>query len=274
MILTFAASFLCCSAKSGGEASHNVPVKASGSFADRIRFSLNRPAHCSQSFAPRSRWFANAARRGNSPRKSCKCFPCRTDAPQTSRFAVTTFKPPMAALLPGARVSLAVIGSPASFDSFTASGESFWRGSPSARASPARQSACNTACRTPPSVRGNVRPDPCRCGGDFRRKQVHDRAVLVRRPDRAVAPQETGPGALLAAKAERAVEQSGREPFETDRHFAQPAAQLVHHAIDHAAADQRLADRRAGRPLRTMCEQITDGHREIMVRDSSTPPTV
>ena len=40
-------------------------------------------------------------------------------------LAVTTFKPPMEASLPGARVSLAVIGSPASFDSLTASGERF-----------------------------------------------------------------------------------------------------------------------------------------------------
>ena len=40
-------------------------------------------------------------------------------------FAATTFSPPMAALLPGARVSFAVIGSPASVDSLTASGASF-----------------------------------------------------------------------------------------------------------------------------------------------------
>ena len=40
-------------------------------------------------------------------------------------FSVTTFKPPMAASLPGARVSLAVIGSPASVAAVTASGDSF-----------------------------------------------------------------------------------------------------------------------------------------------------
>ena len=39
-------------------------------------------------------------------------------------LAVTTFNPPMAAWLPGARVSLPVIGSPASVDSLTVSGES------------------------------------------------------------------------------------------------------------------------------------------------------
>ena len=36
-----------------------------------------------------------------------------------------TFKPPIGALLPGARVSVAVTDSPASCDSRTASGESF-----------------------------------------------------------------------------------------------------------------------------------------------------
>ena len=40
-------------------------------------------------------------------------------------LAATTFSPPTGALLPGARVSLAVIDSPASFDSLTASGDNF-----------------------------------------------------------------------------------------------------------------------------------------------------
>ena len=40
-------------------------------------------------------------------------------------LAVTTFKPPIGALLPGALVSLAMIGSPASCDAVTASGDSF-----------------------------------------------------------------------------------------------------------------------------------------------------
>ena len=39
----------------------------------------------------------------------------------------TTFNPPMGALLPRARVSFAVIGSPASSVAVTASGESFLR---------------------------------------------------------------------------------------------------------------------------------------------------
>ena len=40
-------------------------------------------------------------------------------------LAATTFRPPMGASLPGAVVSLAVIGSPASSVAVTASGESF-----------------------------------------------------------------------------------------------------------------------------------------------------
>ncbi len=107
-------------------------------------------------------------------------------------------------------------------------------------------------------------------GGDFRREQIHDRAVLVGCPHRAVAPQETGPGAFLATKTKRAIEQSRREPFEADGCFAQPAAQLVHHAINHAAAHQCFANGRAGRPLRTMREQITNGHRQVMIRVHQT----
>ena len=40
-------------------------------------------------------------------------------------LAATTLRPPMAASLPGARVSRAVIGSPASSGAVTASGDSF-----------------------------------------------------------------------------------------------------------------------------------------------------
>ena len=39
-------------------------------------------------------------------------------------LVVTTLSPPMGALLPGARVNLAMMGSPAKLDSLTDSGES------------------------------------------------------------------------------------------------------------------------------------------------------
>ena len=42
----------------------------------------------------------------------------------------------------------------------------------------------------------------------------------------AVAAQERGAGAFLAAETERAVEQAVDEPFEADGHLDQPAAEL------------------------------------------------
>ena len=50
-------------------------------------------------------------------------FWCRRRA-ANQPLAATTFRPPIGALLPGARVSFAVIGSPARVDSLTASGDS------------------------------------------------------------------------------------------------------------------------------------------------------
>src|SRR6516225_7839840 len=90
-------------------------------------------------------------------------------------------------------------------------------------------------------------------GSDFGGEEVHDRAVLVGRPHAAVVAQETRPGALLAAKTAGAVEESWHEPFEADRHLGQPASELVHHAIDHAAADQCLAGLNPDRWQRRRC---------------------
>ena len=81
-------------------------------------------------------------------------------------------------------------------------------------------------------------------GGDLGREQSEERAILVGCPHRAVAAQEARAGAFFAAETARAVEQPGREPFEADRHFGKLAAQAGDDAIDHAAGDQCLADRR------------------------------
>ena len=91
-------------------------------------------------------------------------------------------------------------------------------------------------------------------GGDLGRQQVHDGAVLVGRPHTPVVPQETGSGTFLAAKANRALEQTRREPLEADRHFAKLSASFLHHTVDHAAADQRLADGDVRGPVGTMGE--------------------
>ena len=108
-------------------------------------------------------------------------------------LAATTFRPPIGALLPGARVSLAVIGSPASFDSLTASGDSFC----------SRAFCCGRRRRIDARVerRAELRRQFAvvlagifaRAGRDLGRQQVHDRAVLVRRPHGAVAAAESSP---------------------------------------------------------------------------------
>ena len=100
---------------------------------------------------------------------------------------------------------------------------------------------------------------------DLGRQKVHDQAVLVGRPYAAVMAQETGAGAFLAAKAARAVKQARDEPLEADRHLTEPLPQLFHYPVDYAAADQRLANRGCGRPVRAMRQQIGDRNRQIMI---------
>jgi hypothetical protein len=101
---------------------------------------------------------------------------------------------------------------------------------------------------------------------DLRREQVHDQPVLVGRPHGAVAAQEAGAGALLAAEAARAIEQPGYEPLEAHRDLADAAPEVGGDPVDHAARDQRLADHRLGRPLRPVRHEETDRDREIVVR--------
>src|SRR6516165_2734126 len=74
-------------------------------------------------------------------------------------------------------------------------------------------------------------------------EQVGNQPVFVRGPHGAVTPQETRPRTFLAAKTDRAIEESLDEPLESDRNLDEPPAQMCSHAIDHAAADDRLADR-------------------------------
>src|ERR1700746_3137459 len=86
-------------------------------------------------------------------------------------------------------------------------------------------------------------------GGDLGRQQIHDQSVLVGRPYAAIAAQKAGAGAFLATEAVGTVEQAWRKPLETDRHFGQPTAQLIHAPVDHAAADQGLANGGRYRPI-------------------------
>src|SRR5216684_679763 len=98
-------------------------------------------------------------------------------------LAATTLSPPIGAPLPGARVSLSVIGSPPSRASFTDSAESL-----ASRAFSAGVAAA--------------------AGGDLGREQVEDQAVLVGGPHAAVVARERRPRTLLPPEAERAVEQA------------------------------------------------------------------
>src|SRR6185312_6850958 len=63
-------------------------------------------------------------------------------------------------------------------------------------------------------------------GGDLGGQQIQNDAVLVGRVDAAVPAQEAGAGALLAAEAEAAVDETAHEPLEADRHLAQRPFQV------------------------------------------------
>ncbi len=101
---------------------------------------------------------------------------------------------------------------------------------------------------------------------DLGGEQVHDRSVLVGRPDLPVAAEEAGAGALLAAEAQRAVEQARDEPLEADGDLAERTTEAGDHPVDQPAADEGLADRHGLRPLRPMPQQVADRHGQEMVR--------
>ena len=202
--------------------------------------------------APPSRCGAVDPRHESSPRRSCRCPPCRRAGRRTSRSSATTFTPPIGASLPGARLRMRWIVSPASCVQRTCSGESadepllLRRGG--RRLDPVGDRLAELARQLAVDLAGIASG----ARGDLRREQRRDDAVLVRRPHRAVAAEEGGARALLAAEAERAVEQTVDEPLEADRHLVEPPAQLRAHAIDHRAAHHGLAHAGIRAPLRTM----------------------
>src|SRR5690606_5521549 len=100
---------------------------------------------------------------------------------------------------------------------------------------------------------------------DLRRQQVEEDTVLVRRPDRAVAPQKRRPGALLPAKPVRTAQQTLHKPLETDRDLRPRPPDLRRHTVDHRARDQRLPHGRIRRPSIPVLEQIPDGHRQVVI---------
>ena len=56
------------------------------------------------------------------------------------------------------------------------------------------------------------------------------------------------------------------EPFEADRNLDQAASERRRHAIDHAAADDGLADRGILRPSLAMLEQVGNCYCQVMIR--------
>ena len=78
--------------------------------------------------------------------------------------------------------------------------------------------------------------------------------------------RKDAPGALLAAEAERAVEQAVDEPLEADRHLAQAAAQV--RRPPGRSSSWRPAScrrpRRARQPGRLL-EQVPDRDRQVVV---------
>ena len=102
--------------------------------------------------------------------------------------------------------------------------------------------------------------------GHLAGQQRRDQAVLVRRPHRAVQAQERCPGAFFTTKAQRAVKQAIGKPFKADRHFVQATAQTRSHTVNQTAADYGFAHCRIGAPVRTVLEQVVNGHRQIVVR--------
>ena len=107
-------------------------------------------------------------------------------------------------------------------------------------------------------------------GSHFRCQQGRNQTVLVSAPNAAILTQERCTGALFTAKTQRAVEQTVGEPFEADRHFVQTTTQTLGHAIDQATADHGFTHASIGAPLRTVLEQVIDGHGEVIVRRQQT----
>src|SRR5262245_33782356 len=95
-----------------------------------------------------------------------------------------------------------------------------------------------------------------RAGGNFRSQQVRNKAIFIGCPDGSIATQKCCARALFATKTERAVNQSFDEPLKAHGDFNEPPAKFLHHSVDHAAADDSLADRDRLRPLGAVREKI------------------
>ncbi len=166
-------------------------------------------------------------------------------------FSVTTFNPPIGAPLPGALVSVAMIFSPARSLAVICSGDSLLEDLFLLRGRRRVDAFVHRGAELARELLVQSRRDrgPLRAVISAASSAGTMPSLSVVQT-RAVAAQEGGARAFLAAEAERAVEQPVDEPFEADRNLDEPAAERCRHAIDHAAADDGLPDRRVFGPAR------------------------
>ena len=116
-------------------------------------------------------------------------------------------------------------------------------------------------------ARGRARPDPGRCAPSSRptgaqarcRPCRSSRRVPSRR--RNVAPALSSPP--KPSEPSNSPSTNHLNPTGTSTELA---SQPRGHAVDHAAADDRLADRRRRRPARPVLEQIVDRDGQIVIR--------
>jgi hypothetical protein len=101
--------------------------------------------------------------------------------------------------------------------------------------------------------------------GDLGGQQRSGDAVLVGTPCAAVATQQRGTGAFLAAEAQAAVQQARREPLEADRRLQHRAVQAPGDAVDQGRRHHGLADARVGAPARPVAQQIVHRDGEVVV---------
>src|SRR5687768_12575480 len=100
---------------------------------------------------------------------------------------------------------------------------------------------------------------------NLRGKQIHNQTVFIRRPDCPVAAKETCARTLFTAEANRPVDETRHEPLEPYGCFPKPAAKFFNYAIDHLAADECFPNCALRRPLGPVREQISYGHRKIVI---------
>ena len=181
-------------------------------------------------------------------------------------WSVTTLMPPIGRWSPAAVVSSARIGSPASAVTPTSAG--------------VRRASAAFCCRRRRDVdagverltdlghEGRVLLARVTAGAGHRldREEPHDQAVLVRGPDGTIPAEERRAGALLARRAEGAVEQAVDEVLEPHRHLDQPPAEARGHAVDEAARHDGLGHRGVASPAWPMTEEVPDGRRQVVVR--------